>query len=76
MLEEFADAIEEHNAHGLGIHADGKSGHSRQTHQEILIENLSMGNVFRGGQENACAQDQVADDEYGQGYDDSDAHVA
>ena len=59
VLEELADAVEEHNAHGLGIHADGKCAQCGDAHQEVLVEDLTMGNVLGSSYQDACAQNQI-----------------
>ena len=76
MLKELTDAVEQHNAHGLRVHADGERAQGGNAHQEVFIENLSMGNIFRSGQKDACAQNQIADDKYRQRYHRSSAGVA
>ena len=66
ILKILADAIEEHNAHGLGKVPDGECTQCGNGHQEILVKDLTLFDVPEGGHQNLAAQNQVGQGQHAQ----------
>ena len=63
VLEIFTDAVEEHDADGFRVFVDREGTDGRDGHEEGLIEEFPMGNVFERGVDDGAAQNEVGDEE-------------
>lgn len=55
VLEIFTDAVEEHDADSFRVFVDCKGADGRNGHEEGLVEEFPMGDVFEGGVDNGAA---------------------
>ena len=55
VLEVFTDAVEEHDTDGFRIFVDREGADGRNGHEEGLVEEFPMGDVFEGGVDDGAA---------------------
>ena len=60
LLKIFAYAIEEHNANSLFPCLDSKRTKRSNSHQEVLVEHITLSDILQGSQYNAATQQNVS----------------
>ena len=61
ILQGFADGVEQHDAHGLGQLADGRSRDGCAAHQGVFVEKVELEQALQALLEDGQAAEQVGD---------------
>ena len=64
ILKPFTDLIQQHNGNGLRILADAERADRRHRHQEVLVKDLTVGDVLNGLLQYGKTGQQIGDDAY------------
>ena len=64
ILKPFTDLIQQHNGNGLRILADAECADRRHRHQEVLVKDLTVGDVLNGLLQYGKTGQQIGDDAY------------